>query len=45
MALAFAIGAGCGHFKVPLPAPSHWLGVLLIVALWLGYALFFKERP
>lgn len=35
--LAFAVGALCGRFQIPLPAPPHWLGVLLIVAIWAGY--------
>ncbi|MEM7699249.1 MAG: XapX domain-containing protein [Verrucomicrobiota bacterium] len=37
--LAFAIGAGCARFQIPLPAPTHWIGVALIVAIWLGYTL------
>jgi XapX domain-containing protein len=38
--LAFGIGALCGRFHVPLPAPPHWIGVVLIAAIWLGYTLF-----
>ena len=40
LAIAFAIGAMCGKFEIPLPAPPHWFGVLLIVTIWLGYAVF-----
>lgn len=40
VALAFGIGAACGRFHIPLPAPNHWIGVALIVAIWLGYTLF-----
>jgi XapX domain-containing protein len=36
--LAFAIGALCGRFAIPLPAPSHWFGVAVIAMIWLGYA-------
>ena len=38
--LAFGIGALCGRFQIPLPAPPHWVGVALIVAIWLGYTVF-----
>jgi XapX domain-containing protein len=38
--LAFSIGALCARFQIPLPAPPHWIGVLLIAAIWLGYSLF-----
>lgn len=38
--LAFGIGALCGRFQVPLPAPPHWMGVALIATIWLGYTLF-----
>ena len=38
--LAFGIGALCGRLQIPVPAPTHWIGVALIVAIWLGYALF-----
>jgi XapX domain-containing protein len=38
--IAFGIGAACGRFAIPLPAPPHWIGVALIAAIWLGYTLF-----
>jgi len=38
--LAFTIGALCGRFDIPLPAPSHWFGVAVIAAIWAGFALF-----
>ena len=38
--LAFAVGALCGKFQIPLPAPPHWIGILLIVSTWVGYSLF-----
>lgn len=41
--VAFAIGGLCGRFQVPLPAPPHWVGVALIVAIWLGYVCFKRE--
>ncbi|MEM1442797.1 MAG: XapX domain-containing protein [Verrucomicrobiota bacterium] len=39
VAIAFAIGALCARFEIPLPAPPHWIGVALIVAIWLGYSV------
>jgi len=42
--LAFAIGAICGKFQIPLPAPTHWMGLVLVFAIWLGYSLF-KTSP
>ena len=30
----------CLALEIPLPAPTHWIGVALIVAIWLGYTLF-----
>lgn len=36
-ALAFGIGFGCRWFKVPVPAPPTLTGVLLVVAITLGY--------
>lgn len=41
--LAFGIGTLCGIFKLPLPAPPHWFGVILIFMIWLGYTLFSKS--
>lgn len=38
--IAFGIGALCARFSIPLPAPPHWIGVALIVAIWLGYVVF-----
>jgi XapX domain-containing protein len=38
--IAFGIGALCGRYHLPLPAPPHWFGVLLIVAIWGGYMTF-----
>ncbi len=40
IAIAFAIGAACARFAVPVPAPPHWIGVALIAAIWLGYTVF-----
>ncbi|RFC46552.1 MAG: hypothetical protein DVB23_001577 [Verrucomicrobia bacterium] len=37
--IALAIGAICGRFGIPLPAPPHWFGVVLIFCIWLGYVL------
>jgi XapX domain-containing protein len=37
--LALGIGALCGRFQIPLPAPPHWFGVALIACIWLGYVL------
>ncbi len=38
--IAFAIGALCARFQIPVPSPAHWIGVALIAAIWLGYTLF-----
>lgn len=38
--IAFLIGALCGRYKIPLPAPPDGKGVLLIVAIWGGYVIF-----
>lgn len=35
--LAFAIGAGCRFFDIPVPAPPKLLGGLLIIAITVGY--------
>ena len=35
--LAFAIGAGCRYFAIPVPAPPKLLGGLLIIAITVGY--------
>ena len=35
--LAFAIGAACRWLRVPIPAPPSLYGVLLILAITLGY--------
>jgi len=40
--LAFGIGAFCALFRIPVPAPPHWIGVAMIVAIWLGYTAFSK---
>lgn len=35
--IAFGIGFGCRWFKLPVPAPPTLAGVLLVVAITLGY--------
>ena len=35
--LALAVGAGCRWLDLPVPAPPKLLGVLLIMAITLGY--------
>jgi XapX domain-containing protein len=35
--LAFAVGALCRWFDIPLPAPPRLLGALLIVTATVGY--------
>jgi XapX domain-containing protein len=35
--LAFAVGAGCRYFDIPVPSPPKLLGALLVVATTLGY--------
>ncbi|MHB2025374.1 MAG: DUF1427 family protein [Elusimicrobiota bacterium] len=37
VALSFAIGFLCRAFKLPAPAPPEFFGVLLVVAMTLGY--------
>lgn len=40
LVFAFAIGGMCGRFSIPLPAPPHLFGVVLIATVWLGYFVF-----
>lgn len=35
--MAFAIGAACRWFELPVPAPPKLLGALLVVAMTMGY--------
>lgn len=35
--LAFSVGAGCRWLAIPVPAPPSVQGVLLILAITLGY--------
>ena len=35
--LAFAIGAACRWFEIPLPAPPRLVGALLVVAITVGF--------
>ena len=35
--LAFAVGAACRYFDIPVPSPPKLLGALLVVATTLGY--------
>ena len=35
--LAFAVGAVCRRLDIPVPAPPSVYGVLLILAITLGY--------
>ena len=37
MALGLLIGAGCRWFDLPLPAPPHIVGALLVVTMTLGF--------
>lgn len=37
LVLAFAIGVACRWSGVPIPAPPHLLGALLVLATTLGY--------
>ena len=37
LALAFAVGAACRWFDIPVPSPPKILGALLVVATTLGY--------
>ena len=45
--IAFLIGAACRYFKLPVPAPPTIYGVLLIMAITLGFIVtdkFMKEE-
>jgi XapX domain-containing protein len=37
--IALIIGAACRYFKLPVPAPPTIYGVLLILAITLGYII------
>ncbi len=40
--LAFAIGAICRYFTIPVPAPPFLSGALLVLATTLGYSVMDK---
>ena len=35
--LAFAIGAGCRLFDIPVPSPPNLMGALLVLSITVGY--------
>ena len=35
--LAFAIGAGCRVFDIPVPSPQRLIGALLVLSITVGY--------
>lgn len=37
--IAILIGAACRYFKLPVPAPPTIIGVLLIMAITVGYII------
>ncbi len=37
LALAFALGASCRYFDIPVPSPPKLLGALLVAATTAGY--------
>ncbi len=37
--IAILIGAACRYFKLPVPAPPTIYGVLLILAITIGYII------
>ncbi|MCG8414685.1 MAG: DUF1427 family protein [Pseudomonadales bacterium] len=37
--LAFAIGAACRYFDIPLPAPPKLTGALLVLAMTGGFVI------
>jgi len=37
--LAFAIGAACRFFQIPVPAPPKLVGALLVLTATLGYVV------
>ncbi len=37
--IALLIGAACRYFKLPVPAPPTIYGVLLIMAITIGYII------
>jgi len=37
VALGLLIGVGCRWFDLPLPAPPHIVGALLVVTMTLGF--------
>ena len=39
LAIAFAIGAVCRIFEIPVPAPPKIFGAVLVVAITVGYML------
>ena len=46
--IAFAIGALCRLFGIPVPAPPALVGALVVVSMTSGYLLgdrLFKEEP
>ena len=45
LALGSLIGAGCRRFDVPVPAPPRLVGVLLVVAMTLGFVVVDQWIP
>ena len=43
--VAFVIGAACRYFKLPVPAPPTIYGVLLIMAITLGFIVTDQFLP
>ncbi len=39
ISIALLIGAACRYFKLPVPAPPTIYGVLLIMAITVGYII------
>lgn len=43
--IAIIIGAACRYFKLPVPAPPTIYGVLLIMAITVGYIITDNFMP
>ncbi len=43
--IALLIGAACRYFKLPVPAPPTIYGVLLIMAITVGYIITDSVLP
>jgi XapX domain-containing protein len=45
LVLAFAIGAACRAFDIPVPSPQKLIGAVLVLAITVGYVAADRLLP